>query len=278
MAIWTAVAGALAAAPAGVAWAQAAAPNGAPTAPHSHERGGLIRLAEQLDSLRPDQRTTIQQIAATQRAATAPLRRADAAVLTTLAQQVEAGAIDRSALATGVQARESAGLAARAAHQESLQKLHDALTADQRNQLVDALEARMQGPRGAGDGGAAFGRAGRLAAFEQRLGLTPAQEEQIRSNFRAQRAADGASPPDGGGGFRAARAGRFKTWLEAFRADDFHANALSAADMSHVQAVLEHRADRFEDWMQAAVPVLTASQRTSLAEHLRRRAAHESQG
>jgi Spy/CpxP family protein refolding chaperone len=269
------LAGSLAAAgvltPATVAWAQSEAPDGAPAASHSRGPRGLVGMAEQLGSLSDAQRATIQRIAQAQRSSFAPVRQADAAVLDVLARQVEAGAIDRQALDGSVRARESAALAARGAHRDAMQKLHDVLTTDQRNQLVDASLARMHGhfPRGGADGGAMHDGGGRaLAAFGRHLGLTDAQKEQIRTNFRAERAAEGAA----GQGHPQSGAG--KAWLDSFRTDGFQAGAMGP-DAAGAQAFLDRRADRLEDWMQAAVPVLTQSQRATLAGHLRDRAKRE---
>ena len=271
IAVGSVLAGAVALGPASLAWAQSSPANGSSSSdahPHHRGRGGLLQVAEHLDSLTPTQRTTVQQIAQTQRTAMAPVRQADAAVLTTLAQQVEAGAIDRQALAGSVQARESAGLAVGGAHRDAMQKLHDALTPAQRGQLVDTVEARGHAWMHGGDAGAGSGR---LAAFGARLGLTPAQEDQIRANFRAGRAAEGA--PAG-----RAHPGAGKAWLESFRTDSFQASAAASGDPSQAQAALDRRADRIEDWMQAAVPVLTPAQRSTLAGHLRERAKRESGG
>jgi Spy/CpxP family protein refolding chaperone len=289
--MWTALAAAAALAPAGTAWAQGEAADATPPAigaegHHGHRPFGMLRMAEQLDSLGPDQRTAIEQIATNQRASLTPLRQADAAVLTTLAQQVESGAIDRSALAPSVQAREAAGLAARGVHRDALQKLHDTLTPDQRSQLVDALEARARNAHGAwADGGAPGAHRGRLGALGERLGLSPEQRQQILANFRAERAAGaqaneaGAANAAGAGqgaGAHAQHTGARLAWLESFRGDAFQAGAMSATDLSQAQAAIDRRADRIEDWMQAAVPVLTPAQRATLAAHLRQRAAHES--
>jgi Spy/CpxP family protein refolding chaperone len=284
-AIWTALAAAAAMAPAGVAWAQGEAADGAPaaTSARGHRPFGLLRMAEQLDSLGPDQRTAIEQITANQRAGLTPLRQANAAVLTTLAQQVESGAIDRSALAPSVQARNAAGLAARSVHRDALQKLHDTLTPDQRGQLVDALEARAHEAPGAWrDGGARGEHPGRLGAMAERLGLSPAQRQQIVANFRAERASEEAGTASAAGaghdagGAHAQHAAARLAWLEAFRGDGFQAGAMSPADLAQAQAAIDRHADRIEDWLQAAVPVLTPAQRTTLAAHLRQRASHES--
>jgi Spy/CpxP family protein refolding chaperone len=229
---------------------------------------GLIGGALKLDSLTPAQRTAIEQLAQTRRTAEIPVRQADAQVLTVLAQQVEQASINRAALAPTVGARESAAVAARNVDLDTVQKLHDLLTPAQRGQLVDGIEARVQGQQGHADGGKGEGghRGEHLAMIAKKLGLTDQQKAQIASNLRAERQAEGtpAQHPD----FR----GAGKAWLDSFRGDAFNASA-SAPNAAQG---MERRASRMEDLMTAAVPVLTPAQRAELATHLRARAAHES--
>ena len=262
------IAGAVALVPAGVAYAQQAA-----TSPHEgHHKGhrmGLVGDALKLDSLTPAQRTAIEQLAQTRRTAEIPVRQADAQVLTVLAQQVEQAAINRQALAPTVSARETAAVAARTVDLDTVQKLHHLLTPAQRGQLVDTIEASFQAHAGGGkpDGGA--GRGGHLGMIAKKLGLTDAQKAQIASNLRAEHQAEqgaaSATPhPD--------MRGAGKAWLDSFRGDTFNASA-SASNMPQM---MEHRANRMEDLLTAAVPVLSPAQRSELATHLRARAAHES--
>ncbi len=266
------IAGAVALVPAGVAYAQQAA-----TSPHEgHHKGhrmGLVGDALKLDSLTPAQRTAIEQLAQTRRTAEIPVRQADAQVLTVLAQQVEQAAINRQALAPTVSARETAAVAARTVDLDTVQKLHDLLTPAQRGQLVDTIEAHFQvsaqahAGGGKPDGGAGHG--GHLGMIAKKLGLTDAQKAQIASNLRAEHQAEqgaaSATPhPD--------MRGAGKAWLDSFRGDTFNASA-SASNMPQM---MEHRANRMEDLLTAAVPVLSPAQRSELATHLRARAAHES--
>jgi Spy/CpxP family protein refolding chaperone len=259
------LAGAVALVPAGVAYAQQAA-----TSPHEgHRMGhrmGLIGDALKLDSLTAAQRTSIEQLAQTRRTAEIPVRQADAQVLTVLAQQVDQAAINRQALAPTVSARESAAVAARSVDLDTVQKLHDLLTPAQRGQLIDAVEANFQAHAGGGkaDGGA--GHHGRLGEIAKKLGLTDQQKAQIASNLRAERQAEGAAAPHPD--FR----GAGKAWLESFRGDAFNASASAP----NAPQMMEHRANRMEDLLTAAVPVLTPTQRAAVASHLRARAAHES--
>ncbi len=251
------LAGAVALVPAGVALAQQTAASSQPGPRHGH-RMGLVGEALALDSLTPAQRTAIEQLAQTRRTAEVPVRQADAQLLTVLAQQVEQASINRQALAPTVQARESAAVAARMADLETAQKLHDLLTPAQRGQLVDAAEGQMHGR-----GERHFG--GHLAKVAKELGLTDQQKQQIASNLRAERTAGSDAGPHGD------HRGAGKAWLDSFRGDAFNASAAGPS----AKFGIEHRSDRMEDLLTAAVPVLSPAQRAQLATHLRTRAAHE---
>lgn len=253
------LAGAAAVVPAGIAFAQTPGDAAAPGHHHGHHQG-LIGAALQLDSLTPAQRTSIEQLAQARKTAEAPVRAADAQVLTVLAQQVEQASIDKSALAPSVSARESAALTAHTTELANVQKLHDLLTSAQRGQLIDAIEAHAPAP-GSFKGGQ--GGHGRLGMIAQKLGITDQQKSQILANLRAARGADAGAHAHG-------QPGEFHAWLESFRGDSFTASA--SGDM---QQRMEGRADHMEDLLAAAVPVLTPAQRSQLATHLRARAAHE---
>jgi Spy/CpxP family protein refolding chaperone len=156
---------------------------------HAHHRGGLVGKALRLDSLTPAQRTTVEGLAQTQRAAWTPVRQADATLMTGLAQGVEAGAVDRSALGPAIQAKESAQATARTRSHEVRAQLQATLTPDQWSQVTAGRAGRDGGAdhpraredRERGEGGQRF-----LAHFARRLELTPAQVESIRSTVSAQ--------------------------------------------------------------------------------------------
>jgi len=251
------LAGAVALVPAGVALAQQTSASSQPDPRHGH-RTGLVGEALALDSLTPAQRTAIEQLVQARRTAEVPVHQADAQLLTVLAQQVEQASIDRQALAPTVQARETAAVAARTVDIDTVQKLHDLLTPAQRGQLVDAAEANMHGR-----GGPHFGE--HLAKVAKELGLTDQQKQQIATNLRAERTAEADAGRHGD------HHGAGKAWLDSFRGDAFNANAAGA----NVKVGIEHRSDRMEDLLTAAVPVLSPAQRAQLATHLRTRAAHE---
>jgi Spy/CpxP family protein refolding chaperone len=253
--------GSIAVGGAGVAMAQTAQPGADASARHTH-RGGLVAQALRLESLTPQQRAAIEQLAGTQRTAEVPVRQANARILTALATQIEQASIDPQALAPSVQARDGAAVAARGVERDTLQKLHDLLTPAQRGQLVSAVEAGFPPRAGGHDGGAAGGP---LAHLERELGLTAEQEQQIASNLH--HAADSQVA-----GTRATQLAAGKAWLESFRSDTFNASAGTLDRLGR----MDRRSERLESLVQAAVPVLTPAQRAQLATHLRQRAAHES--
>jgi Spy/CpxP family protein refolding chaperone len=242
------LAGTLALVPAAVAYAHDA--NEHTKEHHGGHRGGLIGAALKLDSLTAEQRAAIEPLIQQRRAASTPVRQADAQVLTVLAQQVEQAKIDPQGLAPSLGAEQSAATAETAVDADTLNRLHAILTPAQRAQLVDRIEAaRGQHPHERGGDGdkSRFGRG---------LDLTPQQQAEILANLRAETPANGAAAPESPHG----------KLLEAFRGDLFDASAFV-----HVRSPGEH----MEKVAAAMVPVLSPSQRAMFATHLRKHASHE---
>jgi Spy/CpxP family protein refolding chaperone len=247
---------ALALLPAGVAFAQEAPQQGQPQ-PGKHHHGkhqGILGAALKLDSLSAGQRTQVEQLVQARRTASAPVRQADAQLLTVLAQQVESARVDAQAQAPSLAAERAAAMSEQQVDRTTLAQLHAILTPAQRNQLVDTIEARASQGRPAGEREARAGK-----GFDgARLGLTPEQKAQIRANLGEMHR-----------GERGERRGQMHAALESFRGDSFDASA-----MVHV----ERKGDREARLTNAMIPVLTPNQRATFATHLRNRAAHESRG
>jgi Spy/CpxP family protein refolding chaperone len=265
-----ALAGAVTLGAGGVALAQQAAPaapaaqaDGAPRHRGHHE--GLLGQALKLSSLTDAQRTQVDGLMQTRRAAEAPVKQADAKLLTDLAAQVEQASIDKQALAPDVRARDGAASAARSVDRQTIQQLHDLLTPAQRGQLVDAVEAEKQGHGGWHGGGPRE----RLTHLEEKLGLSEQQDAQIQAALHADHA---GHAPDGGHPW--SRGSGPQGWLESFRGDSF--NAVSTPAGGPHPGAGPH-GDHLEHLVAAMVPVLTPAQRADLASHLRRRAAREAQ-
>jgi Spy/CpxP family protein refolding chaperone len=220
----------------------------APAHAHHHHghRQGLLGAALTLDSLTPQQRAAIEGLIQQDRAARAPVRKADVPVLEALAHQVEQASIDPQGLAPTLDVEKAAEAAEVVVERGSLNSLHGLLTPSQRAQLVDGIESHQHVHHDRADAGA--GHVG-----EHGLGLTPEQRAQIAANLRAE--------------VTSGHRGQMRAMLGAFRGDTFDASQF-------VMGVAP--GERAERLAQAMVPVLTPAQRAILASHLRTRASHES--
>jgi len=126
-----------------------------------------------------------------------------------------------------------------------------------------ALAQQTSASQPGGHHGHRMGLVGQALALDS---LTPAQRTAIEQLVQTRRTAEGDTGP------HADHRGAGKAWMDSFRGDAFNASSAGAG----AKAGIEHRADRMEDLLTAAVPVLSPAQRAQLATHLRARAAHES--
>jgi Spy/CpxP family protein refolding chaperone len=193
----------LAASAGGVALADGQ-PSGEHAGQGKHHHGGLVQAALKLDSLSTVQRQQIGQIESARKAAEVPVRQANAVVLTQLAKQVEQARIDRQGLQGSLSTEEAAAQAARSVDVQTLTQLHGILSAQQRNQLVDGIEARipagkprpqqLESFRGDTFDASTFVKArvpGEhvIAMAEKKVpGMTPAQRSEFASHLRERAA------------------------------------------------------------------------------------------
>jgi Spy/CpxP family protein refolding chaperone len=251
IATFASLAGALAVLPAVAAYAHDGASTGDAEG-HRHgsgRRAGLLGAALKLDSLTADQRSAIEGLLAQRKAASVPVRQADAQVLTVLAQQVEQAKVDPQGLASSLGVEQGAVTAETAVDRDTLNKLHTLLTGAQRNQLADRLKSAHHEPNGP-QGAHAHGE----PRFGRDLNLTQDQRAAIAANLRGEQGS-GAAP-----------ASNHHALVEAFRADSFDATGFVQA---HAPG------QRIEKLAAAMVPVLSPAQRATFAGHLRAKAAHE---
>jgi Spy/CpxP family protein refolding chaperone len=226
--------------------------------------GPLHGLGEALDALplRADQRASVEQLKADLKAQSAPVRAAHERVMEAVAASVEAGAVDHATIDPAVSAAQAAAEANRPSFQDAANRLHAILDAGQRQQLVDALRARMHGRHGllhglrGGDG---------LARVADELGLSDDQRTAIQSRFEALRQSERAAHEQD----RATMRDHFdhmKAIAEAFVSDTFDAHALGLGDgMPKVGEFAGGHLARID----AALPLLTPPQRVQLAQMIR---------
>jgi Spy/CpxP family protein refolding chaperone len=205
---------------------------------------GLIGAALHEVELRPDQRTSVEQIASEARAARAPVREAGVALRTALADQIKNDALDSAALAPKVALVADAASKTRAAEDVEIDKLHGILDASQRAALAGKLEASNP-------------KANRheLGRLSKELGLSPEQRKQIATLLKDQRAGRTEE--------RAQAKAKERSALEAFKREDFQMEKFRPASEARADTVREEN-ERISVLKKIA-DVLTPDQRAKLA-------------
>ena len=237
-----------------------------------HHHAGLsmfVALSLETMGVAPEQRPALEKIRADLRAAMKPARDADASLLTTLADALQASTptTDAVSVNSAVARVVAANASAQAAYANALNRLHATLSPEQRAALADKVEAHFAvwQQENASRADATTKRSSRhLDTLAADLGLSPEQQAQIGTALADERPG-GASPPDHAGAAESLRA-----FGAAFREPTFDARTLPANPhlvgwgAAHLARVVE-----------VMRPVLTPEQRALLAQRLRDHAAHE---
>jgi Spy/CpxP family protein refolding chaperone len=239
---------------------------------HRHHHQGLtgfVLMAVETLGIAPDQEAAVDAIRKDFRLKMKPLREANAAVLTLLADGTAAGTIDTAKVDAGVAKAAAASAAVQAATPDLLNRLHDVLRPEQRSALVDKVDAHWGAWREANSSGQDAGsdhHAGgrRLAHLAKDIGLTSDQVDKFRANLEAGR--DAGKPFD-----PTVVEAYVKAFDSAFVADKFDAKTLPASS-SESSRIVSFGAARMARVYEALLPVLTADQRTKVADMLRQRA------
>jgi len=241
---------------------------------HHHQGGVTMFIAMSLDSLgvAPDQAAKIEKIQGDLFAKTEPAHAAEQKVLTTLADGVAAGKIDEAKVKTAIEGVKTASLGVPDAAVQSLNDLHDVLTAEQRAALVDKVEAHWEVWKNANNQEEAAGdeaHPGHLNRVAKDLGLTADQVTQVRAAF-SERVKKHPLKFD---------ASQVETHIEefgtAFKADKFDAKALKHGPFAH-QHLAVWGAWRMAHFYEALGPALTPEQRAKLSAEMKEHAAAKS--
>lgn len=233
----------------------------APVAQSVH--GPLKVVADALGDvpLTAAQRATVEKMATDTETRHAAARAAHKDLMLAVAGQVQAGAIDRTALAPKLAAIVSAMQAAQPADRAAFEQLHALLSPDQRVAFVDAMEAR------AGERKGAMHDKHPLQQWAADLQLTDDQKTQIHAAMKQRWQAAGH---DGPGGPMAEHHQQGKQMLAAFTKDRFVMDEVSPP--KDVAAHAQHMADHMLGLAEVALPILTPQQRALAAQKLRDRA------
>jgi Spy/CpxP family protein refolding chaperone len=211
--------------------------------------------------LTASQRTALEQMATDAEARHAAMRAARQDLMTTLAAQIEAGTIDRTALQPKLAAITAAAQASQPADRAAFEQLHAVLTPDQRTAFVDAVAARVQQRK------SEFMDKGGLHQIAQQLQLTDDQKAQIKAAVMQKMQAAGGK---GEHEWRGAKH-QGEAVMAAFKQDTFVLDQVAPA--KDVGQQVGRATDRILGIAEIALPILTPAQRTLAAQKLRERAA-----
>jgi Spy/CpxP family protein refolding chaperone len=240
-----------------------AAATRAPVAQSAH--GPVKLLGDALGDvpLSAAQRVEIEQLATDAEARHAAARTARRDMMVALADQVEAGSLDRNALQPRLDALVAAANAAQPADRAALERLHAILSSDQRTAFVDALQSRLHQRMGEFRGKHPW------RAWADDLGLSDQQRAQIKAAMMAQVQAAKADSHEHGGPWEAGQRGA--KVFNAFRQDRFVLDEVAPARDIAQQAT--RATEHLLRVAEAALPVLTSEQRAAAAKKLRTQAA-----
>jgi Spy/CpxP family protein refolding chaperone len=234
-----------------------------------HHQGGITQfIAMSLDTLGADEakRPRLERIQRELHRCMAPAGRAEKGVLRTIADGVAAGSIDAAKVDAGIEKVATAAGDAQPCSIKALNRLHKLLSAEERQALVDKVQAHYEVWRQVNHE-AEFGgqeKGGRLAELAKELSLTPDQVDKISAQLKAAQAPSKFDP--------AKAEAHLKAFADAFVSDSFDAKSILANANGHLAA---HGAKRMAAFYEAVGPVLTPDQRTALAAHLREHSGHQ---
>jgi hypothetical protein len=222
-------------------------------APTPHGFVQIIGEAISEVTLRPDQETAVEALSKQIEPLQIKVDNAENGLLLTLADQVQAGRIDRDALAPRITDYVNARLAVRDELREAVEKLHDLLDSGQREDFADAVEDRVYRVRMALLSGE------QLDALAQRLNLDDSQKGKISEGLQQIAPA-----------LEHERVAIHRA-IEGFRGDTFSVESYLPA--SQLPEKARARAERLVDLTETITDMLDSEQRNKLAARIREAAA-----
>ena len=225
--------------------------------------------------LRADQRVEIEKLASEAEARHAPMADTRKDLMLAFADQVEKGAVDKTALQPKIDKMTADFEKSRVDDRAALSKLHGILDAQQRGAFVDALEKQMKAKHG--DRGEHMREGfGKLKQLSDDLKLTDDQKSQIKDAihdahkegkeaWKQHAEADQGSAPWMMGEHPG------KKTFDAFREDSFDLDKV--APKHDIQGMAHFGTDRVSNLAVKVLPILTPDQRKIAADKIRTMAA-----
>ena len=231
------------------------------TSPAEEKHAGARRIFEQALAdveLRPDQIKEVEAMKTEAKKRHEPVRAAKRELAEAVADQIEAGKIDRCALDTQIDKVASAKAQAHPGDRAAFEKLHSILDKDQRTKFVDLLKRGWERRQQAHD-------PTKLAdKMARELGLTEEQKGKVQQILTGLQQISEAL------GTHEQHAEKWSKILEAFKGDRFVLDEIAPAE--DVAAMMKRKMTGHLWAAEALIPVLTKDQRATLAEKLRGKA------
>jgi Spy/CpxP family protein refolding chaperone len=229
-----------------------------------HHHGGVamfIHMAIDTLGLPADKKAAVEKIQADLHAKMAPSREAGRNVLSVIADGVAAGTLDDGKLKAALAKQATASDGVHAATIDALNKLHDALSPEERSALVEKVKAHVEVWKKTQDEEhGSKDKEGHLGRITEELSLTPDEVEKISAALKKD------APPKAD---HAALDAHIKAFETAFMADKFDAKTLTTANAAN--AHVSKGTERMVRFYKIVTPLLTPDQRTKLAAHLHER-------
>jgi hypothetical protein len=235
-----------------------------------HHLGGVTQfIAMSLDTMGVDdaKHAKIDKIQSSIYACMVPVGEVENKVLLTLADGVAAGAVDTAKVDATIAKLDSTANVHECSI-DALNQLHALLSPAERTALVDKVHAHWEVWHQANHDveARAHELQGQVGHLTRELSLTPDQVEKISTSLRAALAGL-ASKFDP----KKAEAHR-QGFAQAFVGETFDAKSITPVGHTHLSS---HGTARMALFYETLAPLLTPTQRTTLAEHLREHASHQ---
>jgi Spy/CpxP family protein refolding chaperone len=241
---------------------------------HEHHRhhhlGGVTQfVAMSLDTLGGEEakHAQIDKIQDSLYACMAPVEEIQNKVLLALADGVAAGTVDKAKIDAIIAQLDSAPNV-HVCSAEPINQLHALLSPAERAALAHKVEAHWEVWQKANHDAAGHDREpqSQLSEATRELNLTPDQVEKVSAAMQTALAGIASK-------FDHNRAGSHReAFIKGFPGESFDAKATAATGDTHVAT---HGTTRMALFYETLAPLLTPTQRTTLAEHLREHASHK---
>lgn len=248
--------------------ANAAAPVEDVMSPADDKHAGARRVFERAlrdVELRPDQIKAVEELKSEAKKRHEPAKAAKRELMKAVADQIEAGKIDRCALGPQIDKVASAKAQAHPGDRAAFEKLHSILDRDQRSTFVDALKEHWQSHR------QRYEPAALADKMTRELGLSEEQKSKVEKVLTGLRDISQAL------GVHEEHAEKWSKILEAFKSDRFVLDEIAPAE--DVEAKMKNRIEAHLWAAEAVIPILDKDQRALLAKKIREKASghHEAE-